>query len=649
VKRISLWHGSPVTFMAFLFTGIIALIISGLIFIANVQAQTSSSEEKETVLDRKAHIEKEWVLQIPEVPRLCDVLPLKKHKIHVGDCELYCDEEGEGMPIVVLHGGPGATHHYFHPWFSRAKSFARIIYYDQRGCGLSDYKAGAGYSVSQAVDDLDKLRQALKIDQWVVVGHSYGGYLGQQYAVKYPEHLAGLVLVGASEAMPMKLGTRQYDFMTPEEGKKISEAFQAKDLTPVQRLFNAHLNGDWKRQNFYRPSRERLAQMARYEWVQDPAFRGQIGGTIIKNLEGYFDTYPVPTLIMEGKWDLTWSGDKPQKMQEALPRAQLIVFERSSHSPFEDEPDRFFAELEKFVGRLRKPSADELASWRKDLERISLLPANVIRKIWFSDNYGAGAEASKKIVKEYKKEWLAQLNSERHSDEINRLGSALYDEKRYEEALEAFKKSDSLVLWQGIMLDLLGRRDEAIKCYQKELENKYFFGWQFDQYGIVINEDYIKQRLETPFTRKENRSDEMIKEKERYFQLPPYISVKKALASGSPWGKEASRKIAEEYKKEWLTQVDFSDWTTSLRLGFALYDEMKYGDALEVFIKGNNLVWQGHMLDLLGRRNEAILCYQKALESLFPAIHDQYGIKISQEYVKHWLEKPFIRIENKEK
>jgi hypothetical protein len=95
---------------------------------------------------------------------------IPKEKVSIGDCNLYCEQEGQGTPVVLLHGGPGATHHEFHPWFSQTKDFARVIYYDQRGCGLSDYRPGKGYSVNQAVEDLDRLRQALGIEQWVVLG-----------------------------------------------------------------------------------------------------------------------------------------------------------------------------------------------------------------------------------------------------------------------------------------------------------------------------------------------------------------------------------------------------------------------------------------------------------------------------------------------
>ena len=123
--------------------------------------------------------------------------------------------------MVLLHGGPGATHHEFHPAFSKFKDFARIIYYDQRGCGQSEYKPDKGYSVEQAAEDLHHLCQALKLSKWFVLGHSYGGALAQCYTVKYPEDVAGLILVGSAEAAPLALrATRQYDFMSTEERKK---------------------------------------------------------------------------------------------------------------------------------------------------------------------------------------------------------------------------------------------------------------------------------------------------------------------------------------------------------------------------------------------------------------------------------------------
>ena len=195
-------------------------------------------KDRETVLNKKVHIEKDLILDIPRVARWCDRLELKKSRVNIGDCELYVEEEGKGLPVVLIHGGPGATHHYFHPALSQAKDFARIIYYDQRGCGLADYVAGGGYSVAQAVEDLDSLRKALKIEEWVLFGHSYGGLLAQCYAIKYPENTAGLVLVCSHPAFLdisfLGFFKRQNEYLTEEERKRIKEIhalYIAKELT----------------------------------------------------------------------------------------------------------------------------------------------------------------------------------------------------------------------------------------------------------------------------------------------------------------------------------------------------------------------------------------------------------------------------------
>lgn len=333
---------------------------------------SESLQEKETILDRKVHIEQEIILDIPQVPRFCEKMNIEKKRVNIGDCELYCGIEGEGIPIVLLHGGPGATHHYFHPYFSQARDFARIIYYDQRGCGLSDYEPGEGYTVDQAANDLENLRKALKIDKWIVLGHSYGGLLAQYYTQKYPDNIAGLVLVGSSLGTKVSLNpTRQHDFMSKEERAKIKEIRSKaanNELTIGQNIYNAFLNGDWKRQTYYKPSRERIAQIALYEWQHDKNFNEIMSIDSDKiDLEGAFNNCPIPTIIIEGKWDLTWNTDKPEKLHQNHPNSQLIMFENSSHNPFEDELEKFFGVLKSFISDLKAIPDSDLKHWKEYL------------------------------------------------------------------------------------------------------------------------------------------------------------------------------------------------------------------------------------------------------------------------------------------
>jgi len=350
-----------------------------LVFIVSLSSFSQQGSKRENILDRIIHIEEEVILEIPEVPPLCDSFGGEKKKVDIGECKLFVEIEGKGTPVVLLHGGPGSTHHKFHYNFSKAAEFARIIYYDQRGCGFSDYEQGEGYTVDQAAGDLDKLRKALKIDKWVVLGHSYGGLLGQYYMTKYPESVAGLILVGSAPAMhPHPKGTRQGMFISEEERKKIMQLrimYFGKKLTMKQLLYNSFLNGDWKRQHFYKPTREEITRAAHYGWIHDEGFNDIMSkSSRAVNLKGAFEQCPIPTLIMEGKWDLTWLTGKPEILHQNHPGSKLVMFELSGHSPFDDEPEKFFGILKDFIQNLPEIKKKDLMTWKYYLNSLEEKP-----------------------------------------------------------------------------------------------------------------------------------------------------------------------------------------------------------------------------------------------------------------------------------
>lgn len=376
---------------------------------------------RETARDRISHIENSIIRDIPQLPRLCDSLDVQKEKIGVGDCRLYCEQEGIGTPVVLINGGPGGNHHGFHPHFSRARQFAKIIYYDQRGCGLSDYEPGRGYTLDQAVDDLEQLRKGLGVDSWIVLGWSYGGLVAQCYAIKYPERLRGLVLVCASTGLYGPWETpRQQEFISPEEQKKIQELWRAADLSTAQFMFNKALNGDWKRQSYYRPTREEMARDALYGWVNDKSFPDTIDRSLKEvDLQGLFTRCPIPTLILEGQWDMTWGADKPRKLHENHPNARLVVFEESAHRPFGEEPVRFFAELSRFLRELPSVSQSALGTWREDLAQQGRSGAE--RRI----AEGPMSPAEKEAIAEFLRRRELVLQGDRFEDASTPLNTLL--------------------------------------------------------------------------------------------------------------------------------------------------------------------------------------------------------------------------------
>ncbi|MBD3413373.1 MAG: alpha/beta fold hydrolase [Candidatus Aminicenantes bacterium] len=486
-------------------------------------------EGRESILDRKVFIEPELITDIPQVERWCDRLDLKKHRIDVGDAELYIEEQGKGTPLVLINGGPGGTHHYFHPWFSKAAKYARVIYYDQRGCGLSDFKPGEkGYSVHQAVEDLDAIRKALDIDKWVVLGYSYGGFLAQFYTTKHPEHVAGLILLGASPGMHADTGqSRQSRYMSEEEKERLKEIqkqlrqfSEEKDL-PRKKLiqillYNNFLNGDWKRQNFYKPTPEEIAQIALYEWDHDENFNSIMGRSQgFVDLTGAFDECPIPTLILEGKYDLTWGEEKPEVLKSNHPRAEMVFFENAGHGIYNEEPEQFFSVLKDFMKNIPEVPDTKISSYKASLESwLKKLEAALDRRI---QSMGWGWHSSQELAQHYSRESLDQIQG---LTSLLRTGFALYDVENYDEALFVFERMQRkaaeqgkesqvamALIWQGHMLDLRGKREEAIIRYQKAAEMNLDVTWMHSQYSLKYSlSPYARERMTEPFERIENRT-----------------------------------------------------------------------------------------------------------------------------------------------
>ena len=468
---------------------------------------------REKASDKKVHIEDRLILNIPETPRLCSQIDsLERGYVQVDEnCKLYVEQEGKGEPVVLLHGGPGATHHYFHPHFSKLKDSAKVIYYDQRGCGLSDRNKGDGYSIDQAVDDLENLRKSLGIDRWTVLGHSYGGLLAQNYAKKYPQSCKGLVLTCATPGILNLEAGRDGTFLSEEEKQKIESIHSNPNLSESQKVYNAFLNGDWKRQNLYKPTREEMARTALYEWDHDSDFRNSVAQEAGNcDLKGVFEGCPIPTLIIEGRQDMTWNTDKPEKFQQNHPNAKMVMFESSSYNPFQDEPERFFKELKSFLGGLSDELSPDFSKWEahiaewEDAKRNS--PDNFISSLDYEPGYYT------KIADAYLPEWLEQL---KYSSSFREVGFALcIITGRYEEALGFFQKMEETgsrpleiatsLIWQGHMLDLLGRRNEAVNVYKRVEEMNLDSEITLDQFNLTYRPSpYAAKRIQEPFSKEE--------------------------------------------------------------------------------------------------------------------------------------------------
>ena len=182
-----------------------------------------------------------------------DIKPNHKYNIDVGDGHtLYVEESGseDGLPLIYLHGGPGAGCDKSYRRYCDPEKY-RIILMDQRGAGRSEPHASLqANTLSHLIADLEKVREQLNVDKWVVMGGSWGTTLGLAYAQAFPERTLGLILRGvflgrqADIDWLYKDGTRKIfpdywqEFIQPipeEERNDLIEAFH-KRLTGQDEL-----------------------------------------------------------------------------------------------------------------------------------------------------------------------------------------------------------------------------------------------------------------------------------------------------------------------------------------------------------------------------------------------------------------------------
>src|SRR5215207_4985273 len=127
--------------------------------------------------------------------------PHEGRHVDIGDTRLFVVERGqEGYPLVCLHGGPGLDHWLFADYLDGLAPDVRVVLVDQRGHGMSDPAPAEQLTLARYARDVVDLARALELDEYAVLGHSFGGFVAQRLAVDDPGAASALVLVATSPA-----------------------------------------------------------------------------------------------------------------------------------------------------------------------------------------------------------------------------------------------------------------------------------------------------------------------------------------------------------------------------------------------------------------------------------------------------------------
>src|SRR5271167_3582473 len=123
------------------------------------------------------------------------VYPIEEGYVDAHGVLIYYTTVGRGEPLMIVHGGPGASHDYFLPYLLPLARTNKLVFIDERGSGrsekLEDVKQ---YTVENMAADVEAVRIALNLGKIRLLVRSYGGVLAQAHPRKHPEHLSHLVL-----------------------------------------------------------------------------------------------------------------------------------------------------------------------------------------------------------------------------------------------------------------------------------------------------------------------------------------------------------------------------------------------------------------------------------------------------------------------
>ncbi len=115
--------------------------------------------------------------------------------------KLYYRDVGQGQPLIILHGGPSLDHTYLLPDMDHLSTSFRLIYYDQRGRGKSAAEiVPTEVTVQSDIEDLERLRRHFGLNSVALLGHSWGGLLALEYAVRFPNRVSHLILMNTAPA-----------------------------------------------------------------------------------------------------------------------------------------------------------------------------------------------------------------------------------------------------------------------------------------------------------------------------------------------------------------------------------------------------------------------------------------------------------------
>jgi proline iminopeptidase len=275
-------------------------------------------------------------------------------RVTINDNELNVEVLGDdNAPVIIAHHGGGGIGSLEEPksTFGPLSDQYRVIVFDARGCGRSEGKPP--FSHAQWADDVDGLREWAGVDEIIVTGGSYGGFIAMEYAIAYPEHTRAMILRDTS-ADKSNLD-RAYENARTQSRIEINwdnfnrywhgEIYDDEDLKQRWADIIPLYDFEYDPEKSNADVETRIYRHEAHNWC------------FLYNMPNYdlraqLPSVQCPTLVTVGRTDWVTPVSSAETIASLIPNSELVIFEHSGHSPQHEEHDLFQQVMRDFLARL---------------------------------------------------------------------------------------------------------------------------------------------------------------------------------------------------------------------------------------------------------------------------------------------------------
>lgn len=277
-------------------------------------------------------------------------------KISIRDVCLNTMIAGRGAPLALMHGGPGADLYTMTSFKPLADQFT-LVFYDHRCNGRSGGAPVSTMTWENLTADADALRENLGFERWAVLGHSFGGNVALEYALRYPHRVSRLILVNTGadyrwvrENAPEVLARRGFSPEIVETARRfLSGQIEPTEMFPslmkLGTAYSPHLS-PWRIPHMLLTGLQTRLQPEALIFGETQLLRDW---TVIDRL----GEIQAPTLVIAGREDFIYPPEHQVELAARIPNARLALIDRAGHNPQDEQPGEVQRLVREFLAEMK--------------------------------------------------------------------------------------------------------------------------------------------------------------------------------------------------------------------------------------------------------------------------------------------------------